>query len=338
MTDRHSVTVGSAIAAIPLALGLLAPAVDRTPPTAPRAATATKAGRGGGGSAREFSIPLSSLKTWASRVVVTVPGVSVEGRSKVHAQADDCEIHFGAHAASFQGSPDGLVLEPMNVCVQPFPGKAEQRDADWTAFGDQLVGSSITAVGVPRIWPEHLEGGSASNPDHAVELHPLTEVEFGGKTFDFGPNVFAGNYRGGVGEDTALAIVQRTTVSVTRHGSNIDIAFRGGRIGNFTVLQVAINRTSIEGDDAGSFRMDGDVIVDADTSIPVRLVTVKGSPLNSSMPKLRSGSKPTIDLEALVLFSLSPVALVEAANKSNGTAVKVDRPLQLIVYGTPDDK
>ena len=41
--------------------------------------------------------------------------------SNVHPLEDDCEMHFGAHSDAFQGDPDGLVLEPMNVCVQPFP-------------------------------------------------------------------------------------------------------------------------------------------------------------------------------------------------------------------------
>jgi hypothetical protein len=40
-------------------------------------------------------------------------------------------------------------------------------------------------------------------------------------------------------------------------------------------------------------------------------------------------------LDALVLFSLSPEALLEASNRSsNGRAVAVNRPLQLILFGT----
>ena len=52
--------------------------------------------------------------------------------------------------------------------------------------------------------------------------------------------------------------------------------------------------------------------------------------------KLRTrGSRPTFNLEALVLFSLSPEALLEASNRSsNGRAVAVNRPLQLILFGT----
>jgi len=329
---------GSAIASIPLALGLLAPALDRGPARASTAAAA-RTTRGRPAAAKEFSVPLTNLQSWAHTVLVTLNSVDVQARSKVHKLEDDCEMHFGAHTGAFQGSPDGLVLEPMNVCVQPFPGKTEQKDADWNAFGDQVVGASISATGVPRIWPEHLDGGSGSNPDHAVELHPLIAVTLAGKTFDFAPNVFAGEYQGGVGETTALAIAQRTTVSVTRNAGSVDIAFRGGRIGNFTRLQLTIDRPSIEGDGAGSFRMNGDVIVDETTTVPVRLVTVKGTRINDVVSKMRSGTRNTLDLEALVLFSLSPESLLDAATKSNnGRAVVVDRPLQLILYGTPDDQ
>ena len=134
---------------------------------------------------------------------VTLNNVHIEGHSPVHAIASDCEMHFGAHATTFQGSPDGLVLEPMNVCVQPFPGQSEQSNSDWTTFGNGLLNSTVSATGVPRIWPEHLNGGTASNPDHAVELHPLASITSSGATTDF-TDVFAGAYRGGVGQTTAF--------------------------------------------------------------------------------------------------------------------------------------
>jgi hypothetical protein len=287
--------------------------------------------------AKEFSVSVGNLREWATAVEVTLDGVRVEGRSNVHALDSDCEIHFGAHASSFQGEPDGLVLEPMNACVQPFPGQSEQKNADWTKFGDQIKGVSVTASGVPRIWPEHLSGGGASNPDHAVELHPLTSVVSGGQTFDFAPNVFAGDFRGGVGEPTALNILRRTTVSVTKNGDSVDISFKAGTIGNFTVLDIVIDRDSIASDGAGSFRMDGEVAVDDSTTVPVRIVTVKGSPINVEIQKIKSRRRRAqINMTALVLFSLSPESLLEAANKSNGNDVAVERPIQLILYGPPN--
>jgi len=291
----------------------------------------------------EFSIPMGNLRDWAKTVVTTLDGVKVEGHSAVHPLDQDCEMHLGVHTPAFRGNPDGLVLEPMNACVAKFPGKPGQNNADWTAFGDQLVNESganpLAVSGVPRIWPEHLNGGTASNPDHAVELHPLTSVVTQGQPVNFGVDVFAGDYHGGVGEETALNIVQHTEVTVVRSGDTADVGFTfnaPGHIGNFTVLDIVINRDSIAGDGAGSFRMDGDVIVDGSTSVPVRIVTVRDSPINLDMSKIKSGHQPSVSMEALVLFSLSPEALLAAADKSGGDAVIVDRPIQLILYGPPD--
>ena len=286
---------------------------------------------------KEFSIPMKNLTDWAKTVVVTVDSVSVEGHSKVHPIASDCELHFGGHSPNFQGDPDGLVLEPMNVCVQAFPGQTEPNKADWVKFSNQITGTVVTVSGVPRIWPEHLSGGNEpSNPNHAVEIHPLTFVKAGGQTFDFTPNVFAGEYEGGVGEPTALKIAEKTSVAVSRVGNSAEVSFKAGTIGNFTVLDLVIDRDSITSDGAGSFRMSGDVVIDDETSAPVRVVTIKGSPINADIEKIKSKKRKNVSMHVLVLFSLSPEALLEAANQSNGNPVAVDTPIQLILYGPPD--
>lgn len=331
----------NALVALPLALALAnqvvvkAPFFATAPPPARSSAATTAARRGP--QAKEFNISLRNLRDWAARVVVTLDGVRVRGSSNVHGLKADCEIHFGADASSFQGEPDGLVLEPMNACVQAFPGKSTQKDSDWTEFAERIKNNTITASGVPRIWPEHLSGGGGdSNPDHAVELHPLTKVVFNNQSFDFAPNVFAPeDYRGGVAEETALAIVQKTTVSVARSGDSVEISFRSGRIGNFTVLEIIIDRASIASDGDGSFRMNGEVVIDDETIVPVRIVTAKGSPINDEIERIKSRRRAHVSMEALVLFSLSPESLLEAANQSNGSAINVDRPIQLILYGPP---
>src|SRR5258708_4187114 len=136
---------------------------------------------------------------------------------------------------------------------------------------------------------------------------------------------------------TAFRILDTATVDVTRGGAALTVSFFGGTMGNFTVLDVQIDRASITGDGAGSFRMTGDVVTN-DTTVPVRLVSIKGTAMNDAIGKLRSTSSAKVSLQALVLFSLSPEALLDAANKSNGNAQSVQTPIQLILYGTPDDK
>jgi hypothetical protein len=298
------------------------------PPPSPEVPTTAAARSTHSTAAKEFKIPLTSLRAWAKTVVVSMDSVKVEGNSQVHGLEDDCEIHFGAHTPVFTGTPDGLVLEPMNACVFDPPEGSES----WSAFAKSIKNQTITASGVPRIWPEHLEGGGASNPDHAVELHPLTGVVTpDGKTLDFAPQISAGEYHG---KDGNRGIVSRVTVAVTVSGETVNISFRGGQIGNFTTLDLVIDRSSIASDGAGSFRMLGEVpLVDA-TTVPVRIATVAGSDVNST---IKSGGGSTKELNgALILYSLSPESLLEAANKSHGQSVTVDRPLQLILYGTPE--
>jgi hypothetical protein len=326
-----------AISMIPAGARLAQPSTPAAqPPAAVLPTTTSRAARRA--PAKEFSVPVANLREWAGAVVTTLEDVTITGSSKVHKPEADCEIHLGAHTPAYRGDPEGIVLEPMNACTEPFPGKSEHKNADWTNFAKKITGTAVTAVGVPRIWPEHLSGGGGpSNPDHAVELHPLTAVVSDGQTFDFAPNVFAGEYRGGVSEPTALSIVQKTAVSVARNGDSADVSFHGGRIGNFTVLNLVIDRDSIADDGAGSFRMNGEVVVDDSTTVQVRIVTAKGSPINDEMQKIRSGRRRQVSMDgALVLFSLSPEALLAAADRSNGDTVVVDRPLQLILYGVPD--
>jgi len=322
-------------AALPLAVSLL-PAVlnsstlnsSTRAPAKPQSQSAPK----------KFTIPVSNLRDWASRVIVTINDMRIEGHSKVHALASDCELHFGAHSNTFQGEPSGLVLEPMNVCVQPFPGKTDQNNKDWIDFSEKIKNTTVTVSGVPRIWPEHLEGGNEpSNPNHAVEIHPLTSVVSGNETLDFAPNIFAGEFTGGVKEETAAKIAQNTSVTVTRIGDSAEINFSAGTIGNFTVVDLVINRNSIAGDGAGSLRMEGEVVIDDGTQVPVHLVTALGSPINDTILKVKAKQTQNIQMTALVLFSLSPKALLDAASQSQGGPVKVVTPLQLILYGPPED-
>jgi hypothetical protein len=325
MNPRHT-----ALAMLPLAMGLVTEGFHSMMSPAPTAPTVTAGTTARKVAAKQFSVPLATLQEWAKSVVVSLDNVSVEGSSTVHSLANDCEIHFGAHAAAdFDGVPNGLVLEPMNACVEDPP----EGFASWPAFAKSLQAGPITATGVARIWPEHLEGGVPSNPDHAVELHPLTGVVSAGKSFDFSANIFAGDYRG---KDGNRDIVSRVHATVTASEGVATISFVGGSIGNFTTLDLLIDRSSITSDGAGSFRMNGTVALN-DAAFPVRIVTVKGSPINASMPAIQKRSGPTEEIDgALVLYSLSPQALLDAANQSHGQGVEAGTPVQLILYGEPE--
>jgi len=339
-TTRKSTKVG-ALAFLPLAVSMIPTAGSvitnvRQPAAAVEPAPAVARARTS--VPKEFSIPINNLQQWASTVVVTIPDVKIEGHSNVHRAEADCELHFGAHAPTFKGEPDGLVLEPMNACVEPFPGQDEQKNADWINFANRINNTVVTVTGVPRIWPEHLTGGGEpSNPNHAVEIHPLMGIVSNGEPFDFSANVFAGEYTGGVGGPTAESIVRQTAATVTRNGDLAAIDFFSARIGNFTTLNLNVDKASIVSDGSGSFRMNGEVVLEDGTTVPVRMVTAKGSPINAQIEGLKRRRSAKVSLgDMLVLFSLSPEALLNAVSQSSGNAVEVVMPLQLILFGAPE--
>jgi hypothetical protein len=287
------------------------------------------------GADRTFSVPFADLGTWAESIVVQLDNVTIEGHSGVHKVESDCEMHFGASVQGYTGDPAGWVLEPMNVCVKPFFNKPKHSNSDWTAFGKTLVNKKVSVQGVPRIWPEHLVGEeSLSNPNHAMELHPLTQIKSGSKTFDFTKFIFAPEgFRGGLSQATAEKILEKLKVEVTRNGNEVEIEFHAGRIGNFTVFDLRISRDKIESQSTGQ-RIGAEVVDQDGGTTPVTLVTVKGTDIHAQFERFRTGRRATARLDGLVLFSLDPSALHAAAKTSAGNSVNVENPLQLILYGS----
>jgi len=285
---------------------------------------------------RTFSIPFADLQAWSNSITISLENVTILGRSGVHPVADDCEMHFGARVEGYDGTPPGWVLEPMNVCVELFPGKKKYMKSDWLTFGDSIVNKKVTAIGVPRIWPEHLVGGNeTSNPNHAVELHPLTKLVVGQRSFDFSKQVFAPDgFSGGLSEATALKLLDpdETEVTVTRSGDNVEIDLDAGRIGNFTTLSVTLLGDNIDERPDG-YRLGGRVAVAKGKSATVAIVAAAGSAAFTLVKEFKSSGRATIRVDdALVLFSLNPKALVEAA-RNDARDVKVENPIQLILYG-----
>jgi len=285
---------------------------------------------------RIFSIPIGDLRLWSEKIIVPID-VVITGNSGVHPKDQDCEMHFGARSEAYKGEPAGLVLEPMNLCVQPFFGKTQYAKVDWTNFGSMLKGKTAHVKGVPRIWPEHLVGNeSTSNPHHAVELHPVTFLTRGTVNRDFSSFIFdPPDYEGGLKPETALRVLTKTVVSVSKQDDMAQVSFDSGRIGNFTFLHFTILKNTIE-EAEGGHRMDGEVQGEANEIISVRLVTVAGSPVDKAVAKLKNRSGQRFGMDALVLLSLSPEALLKAALESTGGDVKVPNPFQLIVYGEED--
>lgn len=281
---------------------------------------------------KEFSIPMSDLKAWAEKPVAVLQ-VKIAGHSAVHPVQNDCEMHLGGHVSTYQGDPNGWVLEPMNVCAEPLPGTTTYTKTAWVHFGDSLTGKTITATGIVRIWPEHLTSSGASNPAHALELHPLLVLTNGSASYDFSKLVYAPqDFPGGLSTGTASSILTHIAVTVTQSQDMANINFVAGTIGNFTTLSVGVDLQSAANID-GSYRMSGAVILDSGQNVPVKLLTSKGTAINDTIATLIQKGKTSAQYDFLVLFSLDPVALYNAATQSHGDSVEVKEPIQLIIYG-----
>ena len=280
-----------------------------------------------------FSIPLENLNLWSQKITVSMD-VNITGHSKVHSRGADCEMHFGGRSEMYKGDPPGLVLEPMNLCVQPFFGKQKYSKTDWKSFGDALKGKMVHVEGVPRIWPEHLRSKeNPSDPHHAFELHPLTMIKEGSVIHDFSSFIFdPSGYKGGVKPKSSSRILNKASVSVVNRGGMVEVTCNSGMTGNFTLLHFTIFKDSIENGNGGH-RMDGEVQVANGGTIKVRLLTVAGSPADDAIAKLKTQSEQQFEMDSLVLLSLSPEALFKAAQQSTGDSIPVQNPIQLIVFG-----
>lgn len=285
-----------------------------------------------GAAERIFTVPLDSLREWSTGITTSL-NVQILGHSPVHDEASDCEMHLGAKLPAYDGDPVGWVLEPMNLCLEAFPGKSTASKKDWESFGDGLVGAKVRVVGVPRIWPEHLIGGrTASNPNHAVELHPMTELQRGSNDYKFSSFIYAPDKFEGISDRTIRSILTDSEVNVTEKDGEVEINLDTGTIGNFAIIDLSFSSSDVK-PLTGGFRIEGHAVLSRKELIPVSLVIVAESDFGKDLAEIRGRKAKKYSFEALVLFSLNPVALYQAAKTSHGKEVPVPDPIQLIVYG-----
>jgi hypothetical protein len=284
---------------------------------------------------KTFSIPFQDLKDWSDKIIVSLSNAKILGHSKVHDAQSDCEMHFGVSWEGYIGDPAGIVAEPMNLCEQPCFNKSSYNKTDWITFANNLIGKNVILEGVPRIWPEHLVVGAdnASNPPHAIEIHPLTKLSIGSKDYNFSNFIYVPEgFRGGLHSSAVQSIFEKIEVEVIKNKDKVDVEFSAGTIGNFTTLSIEFNKDKIAQLNGGH-SIEGKAILENGKDYSVTFITVQGSPIDDQIAKWMTGNKTKFSFDALVLFSLSPKALYEAAMQSNSDKKTVSNPIQLIIYG-----
>jgi hypothetical protein len=160
----------------------------------------------------------------------------------------------------------------------------------------------------------------------------MVRLQRGNHVYEFAKFIYAPGGFDGIRKNTIRSILTDSEVTVNERNGIVEINLDTGNIGNFATVQIAIAVPTIKDLDGG-FRMGGEVVLSRRERIPVNLVAIKGSEFGNTVAQLKSSRRKKVSLEALVLFSLNPEALYQAAKDSHGNEIVVQDPIQLIVYG-----
>jgi hypothetical protein len=290
--------------------------------------------------------------------------MSMGEHSGVHGLAADCELHVAAKLANNRlvGAPRGIVVEPPNVCKRRVPQVAQTGaiSSAWTQyFDDHVKNTSCTVTGFPRIFTEHSTGGTVggtggSNPDHVVEVHPVTQLSCDGSTIDFVPliQIFPGMRR--ISDGSARACIEERKLSVRQRGSGDQIRYEffeegakgaGGRCGNFVAVDAHIGKDYLRELSNGADHVAlAQVWVGESGPFPLKLYTFKGTPVDDAVAGLLANPDENAQLELSVhgVLTYDYFTIAQAVQDENfqwlpASELKeykaIRAPLSLVVFG-----
>lgn len=269
------------------------------------------AGSTGDASHFSFAVSAAFLKSLESAdTILPTFDVRLGGHSKIHPVESDCEMHV---AAALQGQlfgfPTGVVIEPPNLCmIDPNGDESDEVDA-WLAVFDGLQGKNCKASGFPRIFTEHVTGGSgASNPDHVFELHPAVSVSCDGEKHDFTSFVKIFPGMRAISPKTAASCIANRKLDVMYDKNKDRYLFRenGGTCGNFAELAIGsvIDGTIRPVKDATTKAFQGGhsaiarVSADGETTSTLKIYTLEGSEIDRWL----AGAANPIVLHGLITY------------------------------------
>lgn len=288
-------------------------------------------------------------------------------RSNVHTLSNDCELHVAAKMPSNRrlGTPHGIVVEPPNVCNRRVPQISQTGSiaTAWRNYFDQnVVNKPCTVVGFPRIFSEHATGGtggggSGSNPDHVIEVHPVTSMTCNGQTIDYTPliRIFPGMRR--ITDASARACLENRKLFVRQRGSNDQIRYEfleegakgtNGRCGNFIAVDAHINKDYLrQTTNGGDHIALSQAWIGEDGPFPLKIYTFKGTPVDSLVAQLFNNPDEFAELAVRVhgVLTYDYFTIAQAIQDSSFKWLPADqlkdfkeirRPLSLVVFGTAE--
>jgi hypothetical protein len=282
-------------------------------------------------------------------------------RSNVHGLSADCELHVAARLPNNRliAAPRGLVVEPPNVCRRRVPQISQTGaigDA-WTAYFDANVkDETCTVTGFPRIFTEHSAGGggSGSNPDHVVEVHPVSELRCGADTINFVPliRIFAGMRK--IQANSARTCLEDRTLEVRQRGSGDQIRYEfaeagakgsGGSCGNFAVLDAHIGKDYLrEMTNGGDYAALAQAWIGDSGPFPLKVYAYKGTAVGDSIAALLANPDDLAELRLSVhglftydYFTIAQTIQDDARQWLPADSLKVwkpvPKPLAFVIYG-----
>ena len=135
-------------------------------------------------SAAELRLRESLLNAQQGRVTSTITAVVDHLGDTAHPISDDCDLHVPLRSRDIRVP---FIGEVKNACSEKPAGTSA---AFWSdRIYEETHGRAVTVSGAFRVWLEHPPAGTVvqseadrvpwfgnSNPDHQVELHPVTKI------------------------------------------------------------------------------------------------------------------------------------------------------------------
>ena len=282
--------------------------------------------------AAELWLRETLVKKHAKDILVTIQAIPGHIGKRAHSIKRDCNLHVPLRSEDIKVAILGKI---KNACSHPEGITATH----WSNKLKPLEGQSVKVKGVLRVWLEHPPKGGKrqcecdtlprytnSNPNHMVELHPLTRlgsISFLKMTRSIqkGDTPYVG-YRGG-----RLALtLNKMKIAIRRieKANKAFIAIKGPKssYNHWTVLAVvtgiAERRRDGHAFDVAVVHRDGLI------ERQLRALTIKGTPADEGVETLEVNDE-------VVLFGIVRLDLAEIEREAGAAWKTIPMPYELIV-------
>jgi len=285
----------------------------------------------------ELQLRETLLQAQRDRVTATVTAVVDHIGDRAHPinDTDDCDLHVPLRSRDINVP---FIGEIKNACSE-IPAGASQ--AHWSdRVYEETHGRAVTVAGVFRIWLEHPPAGTAvqteadrvpwyanSNPDHQVELHPVTQIgalDFLGhvKRIRRGSQTFVG-----FGPPELTTVIKKKLTVQRRQVEGVAfVRLVGTKTGNnHWDLRGRVVETPESLADGTRMRLDilqGDQVVPGALGIPA--VAIAGTAAHTAVQALGAGD--VVAFQALIRMHL-PTILDHVSD----TATEITLPVEFVL-------